>query len=184
MSQPDDFPDLLNMSFKRSWGWLLGLGILFIVLGCIGLGMVVGLTLVSMLFFGILLIVGGFSQIVDVFRCKQWKGALWHALIAAFYIVGGGVVLYDPFLASTIITAILATVLIVIGLTRFIMAVMLRDEKGWGWLLVAGITAIVLGIMILLQWPISGLWVIGLFIAIEMIVNGGTYIFIALSARP
>jgi len=99
------------------------------------------------------------------------------------YLAGGCVVFYDPFLASTLITGLLAAVLIVIGITRIIMAIALKSSKGWGWLLLAGLTAIILGVLILIQWPISGLWVIGMFIAIEMIVNGWTYIFIALSLR-
>lgn len=168
---------------KRHWGWILGLGILFLFLGCVGLGMVVGLTLVSMYFFGILLIISSITHVVDVFKHKEWKGIIWQALIAVLYLAAACLVLYDPFLASTLITAILASVLIVIGFTRFIMAIALRDSKGWGWLMLAGITAIILGCLILAQWPVSGLWVIGLFIAIEMIVNGWTYIFIALSLR-
>ena len=168
---------------KRSWGWLLALGILFVILGCIGLGMVVGLTLASMLFLGVLLIIAGCSQFVDVFKSKGWDGIAWHALIAVLYIFGGCIVIYDPFLASALITALLASVLIIIGLTRFCMAIKLKGSAGWGWLLFAGIIAIALGIMILSHWPISGLWVIGLFIAIEMIVDGWTYIFLALGLR-
>lgn len=183
MSKSKDIYEPALSGFKRNWGWVLGLGILFLILGCIGLGMVVGLTLASMFFFGALLIISGLTHIVDVFKHKHWKGMIWQALIAVLYIAGGCVVLYDPFLASTLITAILAGVLIVIGITRIIMALALKDSQGWGWLLLAGITAIILGVLILLQWPISGLWVIGMFIAIEMIVNGWTYIFIAFALR-
>ena len=168
---------------KRSWAWLLALGILFVILGCIGLGMVVGLTLASMLFLGVLLISAGLAQIVDVFKSKHWKGAIWHAIIALLYLIGGGVVIYDPLLASTIVTALLAWIFIVIGITRLSMAAVLRRSKGWVWLVIAGIAAIVLGVLILLQWPYSGLWVLGLFIAIEILVNGWTYIFLALSLR-
>ncbi len=171
------------VDLNRNWGWILGLGILFVILGCIGLGMVVGLTLVSMIFFAALLIVAGITHIVDVFKHREWKGIIWQSLIAVLYIVAGCVVFYDPFLASTLITAALAGVLIVIGLTRILMAFALKDSKGWIWLLLAGITAIILGVLILMQWPISGLWVIGLFIAIEMIVTGWTYIFIAFALR-
>ncbi|KTC85391.1 MULTISPECIES: HdeD family acid-resistance protein [Legionella] len=168
---------------RHSWGWLLALGILFVILGCIGLGMVVGLTLASMLFLGVLLIIAGCSQFVDVFKAKYWKAVAWHALIAALYIIGGCIVIYDPFLASTLITALLGSVLIIIGLTRFVMALKLKGSPGWVWLLFAGLTALILGILILIKWPISGLWVIGLFIAIEMIVDGWTYIFLALGIR-
>lgn len=170
-------------NLRHNWGWLLALGILFVVLGCIGLGMLVGLTLASMLFLGVLLIIAGCSQFIDVFKAKQWKAVAWHALIAALYIMGGCIVIYDPFLASTLITALLGSVLVIIGLTRFIMAIKLKGSPGWIWLLLAGIVAALLGIMILMKWPVSGLWVIGLFIAIEMIVDGWTYIFFALGIR-
>jgi uncharacterized membrane protein HdeD (DUF308 family) len=168
---------------KRKWNWLLGLGIIFVILGSVGLGMVVGLTLASVLFLGVLLLIAGFSQIIDVFKSKQWKGAIWHAGIAFLYLIAGGVVIYDPFLASTMITAFIAWILIVIGIARLIMAFTLRHATGWFWYLLAGLTTIVLGVFILLQWPYSGLWVLGMFIAIELLVSGWTYIFLALAMR-
>ena len=183
MPKVDIVAEVSPADLKRNWGWLLGLGILFVILGCIGLGMVVGLTIASVLFLGVLLIVAGVSQIIDVFKSSQWKGVFWHALIAVLYIIGGGIVIYDPILASTFITVLIAWVLIIIGVTRLIMASVLREAAGWGWLVFAGIMAIILGILILMQWPYSGLWVLGLFIAIELIVNGWTYIFIALAIR-
>ena len=170
-------------NIKRNWGWLLGLGILFVVLGCIGLSMTVGLTLMSMIFFGVLLVIAGVAQFVDVFNCKEWKPAFWHALVAVLYVIGGAIVIYDPFLASTLITAMLAGVLIVIGCSRLVMASSLKNAPGWGWLVAAGFIAILLGSMILMQWPMSGLWIIGLFIAIQMIVDGWSYILIALAIR-
>ena len=154
----------VSVDLQRNWGWLMALGILFVILGMIGVGMTVGLTLVSMLFLGVMFIVAGFAQIIDVFKSHQWRGIVGHALIAVLYMMGGGLVIYDPVLASAIITALIAWVLIIIGITRFIMA-------------------IVLGVMILMQWPYSAMWVIGLFIAIELIVNGWTYIFLALGLR-
>ncbi|KTD19702.1 HdeD family acid-resistance protein [Legionella londiniensis] len=173
----------LSPKLQRNWGWLLFLGIIFILLGSIGLGMLVGLTLVSVLFLGILLIIGGAAQVIDALRSKHWKGALWHLLVALLYIAGGIIIFYDPILASAALTALLASVLIIIGALRFFMALSLRGSKGWGWLMFAGLIAILLGILILAQWPWSGLWVIGLFLAIDLIVSGWTYIFIAVALR-
>lgn len=56
-------------------------------------------------------------------------------------------------------------------------------EKNWGWPLISGLVSVLLGGMILAQWPQSGLWIIGLFIAIELLLNGWSYLFIALAAR-
>lgn len=183
MTQRNDLNTTIPANIARNWGWLLGLGILFVILGCIGLSMIVGLTLVSIMFLGVLFIIAGFAQIIDVFKSRGWKGITWHALIAVLYIVGGGLVIYDPFLASAIITGLLAWVLIIIGITRLTMAFALRHASGWGWLLFAGLTSIILGILILMQWPFSALWIIGLFIAIELIVNGWSYIFMAFAIR-
>lgn len=175
---------LLPMNqLQRNWGWILGLGVLFLVLGFIGLGIVVGLTLVSMMFFSALLFIAGFTHIIDVFKHKDWKGIAWQSFIAVLYLAAGCIVLYDPFLASSLITALLASMFIVVGFTRIFMAIALKDSKSWFWLFLAGIVAIILGVLILIQWPMSGLWVIGLFIAIEMIVTGWTYIFIAFSLK-
>jgi uncharacterized membrane protein HdeD (DUF308 family) len=168
---------------SRNWGWLLAFGVLSIILGTIGLGMTFGLTLVSVVFFGVLLILGGTFQLVDAFKCKGWKGTLWHILIALLYIAGGLLIVVDPLLASATLTLALAGILIAVGLTRVIMAVQHRVHKGWIWLLLSGLVSIALGAMIIAKWPMSGMWVIGLFVAIELIFNGWAYLFIALAAR-
>lgn len=170
-------------SLQRHWGWLLGLGIILLIMGTIGLGMDIMLTLVSMYFFAAMLLVSGLSHFADAFKYKKWKGAVWQILIALLYVIAAGVVLYDPILASAVITAMLAWLLIIIGVTRISMSISLRDTEGWGWILFAGITSLILGILILIKWPMSSLWVIGMFIAIDMIVSGWTYIFMALALR-
>jgi len=173
----------ISAQLQRNWGWILGLGILFLFLGFLGLGMQVSLTFASIYFIGALLVIGGVMNLVDAIIHKQWKGMVWQTLISILYIVAGGLVFYDPVLISELITALIALILIIIGTIRIVMACTIKDSKGWGWLLLAGITAIILGVLIILQWPISGFWVIGLFIAIELIVTGWTYIFIAMTLR-
>lgn len=178
VSQHPLFGDL-----SRNWGWLLAFGILSIILGTVGMGMTFGLTLVSVVFFGALLIVGGTLQLVDAFKCQGWKGALWHILIALLYIAGGLLIVVDPVLASETLTLALAGVLIAVGVSRAIMALQHRGQSGWGWLVLSGLISIALGAMIIAKWPMSGMWVIGLFVAIELIFNGWAYLFVALAAR-
>jgi len=166
-----------------SWGWLLALGILFLITGFISLGMVVSVTLASMFFIGVLVLIAGVFQLVDVFKCHGWKAIAWHCLIALVYIYVGCLIIYDPFIASALITALLAWAFIVIGIFRVCMSFMLRSGQGWGWVLLAGLVSIILGAMILMQWPMSGLWVIGLLISIELIVSGWTTTALALVMR-
>jgi uncharacterized membrane protein HdeD (DUF308 family) len=167
----------------NNWGWLFGLGVLFIILGVVGLGGLVGLSIAGSLFFGVLIIVGGVAQLMEAVKCKAWKGVAFHVLIAVLYIVGGIFVIQDPLAASVLMTWVLAVVLICVGVARAIMALQMRATGTWIFPMLGGLISIILGGLILAKWPLSGLFVIGLFIAIELITNGWTYIFIALAAR-
>jgi len=168
---------------RNNWGWLLALGIVFIILGTIGLGMTFALTVASLLVFGVLLLVGGGVQIVQAIKDKGWKSVVWHLLMALLYLLAGIAVLGDPVLASLVLTLMLAGAIAAIGIIRVVVAIQHRDTKGWVWSLLSGIVSIVLGILIYSQWPFSALWLIGLFVAIDLIVHGWSYIFLALAAR-
>jgi len=174
-------PDLGDL--KDNWGWLLALGIVLMVLGTIGLGMTFALTLASIVFFGVLFLIGGGIQLVHAFKCRGWKSILWHVVIALLYIVAGAVVVMHPWLGASVLTLVVAWSFIAIGILRIMIAIQNRAVKYWIWSLIGGILAVIIGIMIIAQWPASGLWVIGLFLAIELIISGWSYIFLALAVR-
>lgn len=167
----------------HNWGWLLALGIFLIIMGTIGLGMTIWLTLATVFIFGILFIIGGGVQLFHAFKCRGWQSIMWHVIIGALYVLAGLIIIDEPLVASTLFTLMLGGVLIGIGIVRVVIALQHRALKNWIWPLIGGIAAIILGFIILIHWPISGFWVIGLFVAIEMIFSGWTYIIIALGVR-
>lgn len=168
---------------ERNWGWLMAFGVLSILLGTAGLGMTFMLTELSLVFFGALLAVGGVFQILEAIKCRGWKSILWHVLIALLYIGAGIVTMLHPALVGISLTLVIAYILIAVGLLRAFMAFQMKPAAGWYWPLISGLVSVILGGMILAQWPQSGLWIIGLFIAIELIFHGWSYLFIALAAR-
>jgi len=168
---------------QKNWGWLLALGILFLVLGIIGLGMTFTLTMASVLFFGILILIGGVVQIIQSFKCRGWKSIIYHILIAVLYLLAGIFIVTNPAAASAVLTLLLALALIAVGLVRIVVAFQLRGMKNWIWPFIGGILTVLLGLMIAVKWPVSGLFVIGLLVAIEMIIHGWSYLIIALAAK-
>src|SRR5215510_2791692 len=124
---------------SRHWKWLLVVGILCLVLGFIGLGMTFMLTLASVLYFGVLILVAGGAQLVQAFRTSGWRSVLAHVLIALLYIVAGLMVITRPLLASVLFTGALAIMLLAIGVLRCVMAIQHRAMQGWAWALVSGI---------------------------------------------
>jgi uncharacterized membrane protein HdeD (DUF308 family) len=168
---------------KDNWGWLLCLGVLFVILGIVGLGRLFALSSAGTLFFGILIVIAGVAQLIEAIKCKGWKGMAYHVLIAVLYVVGGVFVIREPLVAKMLLTWILGAVLICVGIVRGAMALQMRTTGGWFVPLFGGVISIILGGIILANWPLSGLFVIGLFISVELITNGWSYIFIALAAR-
>jgi uncharacterized membrane protein HdeD (DUF308 family) len=170
-------------SLIHNWGWLLALGVLLIFFGTIGLGMTIWLTMATVFIFGVFLLIGGVVQIVHAFKCRGWQSLLWQVIIGILYILAAFIIMDDPVMASSLLTLLLGGVLLGIGIVRIIIALQHRDLKNWIWPLIGGIAAVILGFLILIHWPVSGFWVIGLFVALEMIFSGWSYIIIALGAR-
>ena len=168
---------------KKNWAWMLSLGIVMVMLGVIGLGMTVLFNEIVVMYFGFLLLFGSGVQLMQAFRAEAWKGRVWHVLIALVYIVGGIIAVTEPVIAGMTLALLIAWTLIVIGVLRLFMGLQMRGANGWLWTLLGGVLSVVLGVMIINEWPQSGLWVIGLFVAIEILFAGWSQIMIALAAK-
>ena len=169
---------------RKNWGWLLALGIGFILLGTIALGMSVAVTVVTVLFFGVLLAIGGTVQLIQAFRSRGWQSIGMHVLIAVLYLVAGISLMTQPVAGSLALTALLGVAFVATGILRIVMGLQIKKSGiGWGWVVFAGFLSLILGVMIFMQWPFSALWVIGMLVAIEMIFHGWSYVMLALALK-
>jgi|SRR5690242_7749769 uncharacterized membrane protein HdeD (DUF308 family) len=162
--------------------WFLLLGIALVVVGIIAVGSAVAMTIVSVMFLGWLLIIGGVFEVIHGFRHRPWSGFFINLLGGVLYAVVGVAMVTNPALAAVTLTLLIAIMLIVAGVFRLFIAFSTPLHHR-GWLILNGAISILLGAMIWRSWPLSGLWVIGLFIGIDMIFDGWTEIALALSAR-
>lgn len=161
--------------------WFLIWGIFLIVAGIIAVGEAELATLVSVIFFGWILIFGGLFAIVHGLMQRQWHGHILNLLAGILYLVAGALVISHPVMAIATLTLLIAMVLIVAGIFRLIVAFSMSMHHR-GWVLLNGIVSIVLGVLILSSWPHSAVWVIGLFIGIDLIFDGWTEVILAISA--
>jgi uncharacterized membrane protein HdeD (DUF308 family) len=100
------------------------------------------------------------------------------------YIVAGIVMVMNQGASAVWFTMFIAALLLASGIFRIVIGFQIRGEvKGWGWTVFGDVASIVLAFMSFAQWPYSGLWVIGLFVAIEMIMQGTSMISIAMAAK-
>ena len=168
---------------KRNWGWFLGLGIALIVLGTIALGSSVLTTILAVSLIGWLLVVGGLLEGVHAFwRERGWGGFFIDLLTGILYVVVGFMIVANPAETAVTLALLIALFLMFSGLFRIVVALLLRFPH-WGWLVLHGVINLLLGIAVWRQWPLSGLWVIGLFVGIDMLCNGWSLVMLGLAAK-
>ena len=163
----------------QHWGWFLALGIVIVLLGVGAIVRSVGSTLVSTVFFGWLLVVVSAIEFVDAFMVGKWAGFFVHLLIAILFGVDGVVMLTRPVISAEAATFLMSMFFLVGGIFQLVGS-MAAHLPGWGWQAVDGVVASTLGFLLLAQWPVSGLYAIGLFVGIDLVLFGVSWAAFAL----
>jgi uncharacterized membrane protein HdeD (DUF308 family) len=161
-------------------GWFLFMGVALIIFGTIAIGSAEIMTMVSVMLLGWILIFAGIFEAVHGFARRAWGGFFVNLTGGLLYAVTGLLMVSHPGLAAVTLTFMIAMLLIVAGTFRIVVAFSTPIHHR-GWLILNGVISLILGFCIMDSWPVSGLWVIGLFIGIDMIFDGWTEVMLALS---
>jgi uncharacterized membrane protein HdeD (DUF308 family) len=164
-------------------GALIGLGILFVVLGLIGIAGQTLFSFVSINILGICLVAGGILQGAHALKSPGWKSVSVQLLLAALYVAAGIYTWAYPIPALEVITLWLAVIFFVTGVLRLISAFQHRHFQEWFWLVLSSAISILMGVLIMAGYPESSLWLPGLLIAIEFLLQGWSLLFLGLAAR-
>lgn len=170
--------------FSKHWGWFMLWGVAMAALGIFAISATALTTLITVIMLGVLLLVGGAVVIIDAFtfwRGKS-KGFILHVLMGILYLLAGAILIKNPLEGSISITLFLGIFYIILGISRIAYSLSMR-MLGWGWTLFNGMISLLLGILIIANWPASSLFIIGLFVGIDLVFCGWAYIMVALAAR-
>jgi uncharacterized membrane protein HdeD (DUF308 family) len=168
---------------RAKWGWIVALGVVYVIVGFIALGSVVLATAASVLVVGVMMLIAGVAEIINAFQIKTWGKFLLWLLLGALYVVAGFVTFQNPLLAAAVLTLLLGASLVVSGVTRVILAFNMREGTPWIWVVLSGVVTLVLGLIILARWPFSSLYVLGLFLGIDLVFAGVSWISIGLGLK-
>jgi uncharacterized membrane protein HdeD (DUF308 family) len=168
---------------RTGWGWFVALGVAQLVLGVVAWFDVIAFTIAGVIFIGAVLVVAGVFQIVHAFMDREWGGFALHLLVGILYVVGGFLLMDDPFPGVLFITILVALALIIGGVLRIVIGVQHRHLPGWGLLIAGGVISLLVGVMLVWMLPWSALWVVGTLIAVELVVHGISWIQFGLSLR-
>jgi uncharacterized membrane protein HdeD (DUF308 family) len=175
--------DIAVAPLGHRWGWLLALGIVEIVAGCVAVAVPLIASLAAVAVFGAVLIVTAILQLVHAFRFRSWPRSAWFGLGGILYAIAGLLTVIYPLGGALTLTVLIAVLFIADGGLRVAFGLTARPSTGWGWLVAGGIGSIMVGVVLLLGWPATALWATGLLLGINLIFSGVTHGSLALESR-
>ncbi|WP_064710995.1 HdeD family acid-resistance protein [Rhizobium bangladeshense] len=179
----DIFDETPAAQLQSKWIWFVGLGVLLFICGLIALGNLMLATVVSVYYVGMLMLFGGVIYLVHAFQVRGWDHVLFWALSGLLYVLAGISAFVNPILTSAALTLFLSLALVIAGVFRTWVGRKMKPAKGWGWIVASGVITALAGFVIALGWPVNSLWVLGLFLAVDLILQGWTMIAFGLGIR-
>jgi uncharacterized membrane protein HdeD (DUF308 family) len=164
-------------------GWIVALGIVYVIAGLIALGSVVFATVVTVFVVGIMMLISGFAEVINAFQIKSWGKFLLCLLLGLLYIVAGFLTFDNPLLAAAILTLFLGCALLASGVMRIVLGFSMQHGMPWVGVVFSGVITLLLGLIIVVHWPVSSLYILGLFLAIDLIIAGASWIALGLGLR-
>jgi uncharacterized membrane protein HdeD (DUF308 family) len=132
------------------WPWISGLAVTVVV--------------------GVALVIGGVARLVAAFSAGSFGRGTLAFIGGGLTLVTGVILVARPGFGLSALTLMLGAYLLVDGIFGAVLAFQVRPEKGWGRMLFSAIMAFLLGILLLAEWPLSGLWAIGTLVGINLIM--------------
>lgn len=170
-------------SLQAKWGWIVALGVIYVLGGLVALSNEVLSTFVSLAIIGAMMFVAGAVEIVSAFQMKSWGSFFLWILLGLLYCIAGALVFYNPLLAVSVITLVIGAALVASGIVRFILAFQLPKESPRLLVALSAVVTLLLGGIILAQWPVSSLFMLGIFLGVDLLISGFGWISVGLALK-
>ena len=143
-------------TLRAKRGWIIALGIIYVIAGLIALGSVVMATVVSVFVVGIMMLIAGVAEVINAFQVKSWGKFLFWFLLGVLYIVAGFVTFENPLLAAALLTLMLGVALVASGIMRIILAFSMKVGTPWIWVLLSSVITLLACLSGRVAWRVFG----------------------------
>lgn len=165
-----------NLPAVKNLKWL---GIALIVLGVIAIlaPVVAGSAVVFVV--GAVILIAGITQIMRGLRSEAWSEKILATVLGVISVLAGLFVIGHPLFGLSFLTLLLVAYFISEGIWKIIGSFQYRPATGWVWLLISGVLSLLLGWLIWKQWPVSGMWAVGVLVGINLLSTGVALVTLA-----
>jgi len=159
-------------ALRKSWRWLIAIGVGLVLCGIIALLSVVEATAVTVLWVGVMMVAAGIIEIVHSFKIRGWGRSVFMAVIGSLYVFAGFFTIVNPLHSSLVLTLVLGVVLVAAGVVRIVVGFQVKGGDQSGWIIVSGLFTSLLGLIILVHWPFSSLYALGIILGVNLLQIG------------
>ncbi|MGR4881070.1 HdeD family acid-resistance protein [Streptomyces sp. LARHCF249] len=175
-------PQQEKKQLSRSFGLLAVLGVILVLAGLVGLVYTGVATLTSMFLFGWLLLIGGLVGLLHAVQSRKGNYFWLAVIVAAMNLAAGFVILRRPEASAEALTMFAALLFLTGGVFRLAGALVVRGAN-FGLSLVQGAFGVLLGVLILSNWPGNSRYVIGTFFSLALLFDGLSLVAVGMGAR-
>jgi len=183
--QSGDMNRAISGALKAHWRLLLLQGVVMLILGLLAVAVPAAATVVIEIYVGWLFLISGAFGLVAVFSAGNLPAFLWSLMTAALSVVAGILLLWKPAEGVVSLTLVLTAFFIAEGIFQIVASIAYREviARSWGWMLLSGVADLALASVIILGWPMSAAWVVGLIVGVNLITSGFAIVMAALAGR-
>ncbi len=167
---------------RDRWRWFAAFGLLTMFCGFVSLGVAGVATLVSVYLIAAFVILIGAIEITIGVNAHKWSSRIFVVLVGLLYVVAGSFALANPISGALGFTLMLGAALLATGVVRIIFAARLPEGPKW-YVAFAGVVTVLLGVFIVAGWPENSAYVLGIFLGVDMIIYGASWLNFSLFLR-
>jgi uncharacterized membrane protein HdeD (DUF308 family) len=145
-------------------------GIVLMLAGILALGSLAFTSVLTTSLIGWIFLIAGIVKFFSIFFASQDR--LASAMLGILYFIIGLIIILNPTVTLATLTLILAIAWTVGGAVSAITALFASGEDYRGWRIFGGIITFLLGVLVWSGWPESSLYIVGLFVGIDLIIAG------------
>lgn len=180
-----DMQHAIRNALGAHWRLFLFQGVIMIILGILAIAAPALATVAVDIYIGWLFLISGIVGLVAMFSAQNIPAFLWSLVTAALSVAVGVLLLWKPVEGALTLTILLTAFFIAEGVFQIVTSIAYRDVMGglWGWMLVSGISDLALAAIIILGWPLTAIWALGLLVGINLLTSGWAVVTVALAGR-
>lgn len=173
----------LETLLGKAWGWFVAIGLVSLLGGILALAHPFAASFtVAMIASWVFLLIGS-MQVVHAFRLRGWPGHYSTLLFGLLMIVMALIFMLDPLSGVMSLTLLVAVIFALLGVAKLTFSFHVRPRKGWVWVMLSGLGSLALAAIILVNYPVGAVAILGLLFGIELLFNGSAFIMLGLAFR-